>query len=59
MKVYSRDTCKNNLDKLRCALQGKNWDFELNPYKYNIDAMSERFQRVLGEAIDHFTPYTE
>ena len=44
MKVYSRDTHKNNLDKLRGALQGKNWDFELNPYKYNIDAMSERFQ---------------
>ena len=57
MKVYSRDTCKNNLDKLRGALQGTNWDFELNPYKYNIDAMTERFQRVLGEAIDHFTPY--
>ena len=59
MKVYSRDTCKNNLDKLRGALQGKNWDLELNPYKYNIDIMTERFQRVLDEAIDHFTPYRE
>ena len=59
MKVCSRDTCKNNLDKLRSALQGKNWDLELNPYKYNIDVMTERFQRVLGEAIDHFTPYRE
>ena len=59
MKVYSRDTCKNNLDQLRGALQRKNWDLELNPYRHNIDAMSEKFQRVLGEAIDHFTPYRE
>ena len=59
IKVYSRDTHKNNLDKLRGALQGKNWDLELNPYRHNIDAMSEKFQRVLGEAIDHFTPYRE
>ena len=59
MKVYSRDTRKNNLHKLRGALQGKNWDLELNPYRHNIDAMSEKFQRVLGEAIDHFTPYKE
>ena len=40
MKVYSRDTRKNNLDKLRGALQGKNWDFELNSYKYSIDVMT-------------------
>ena len=59
MKVYSRDTHKNNLDQLRGALQRKNWDLELNPYRHNIDAMSEKFQRVLGEAIDHFTPYRE
>ena len=59
MKVYSRDTRKNNLDKLRGALQGKNWDLELNPYRHNTDAMSEKFLRVLGEAIDHFTPYRE
>ena len=59
LKIYSRDTRKNNLDKLRGALQCKNWDLELNPYKSNIDVMTERFNRVLGEAIDHFTPYRE
>ena len=59
MKIFSRDTHKNNLDKLRVALQCKNWDLELNPYKNNIDFMTERFQRVLGEAIDHFMPYRE
>ena len=47
------------MTKLRGALQGVNWDLELNPYKHNIDVMSERFQRVLGEAIDHFTSYSE
>ena len=59
MKIYSRDTHKNNLDKLKGALQSKNWDLELNPYKNNFDVMMERFQRILGEAIDHFTPYRE
>ena len=41
------------------ALQSKNWDLELKQYKNNIDVMTERFQRILGEAIDHFTPYRE
>ena len=46
MKVYSRDTRKNNLDQLRGALQRKNWDVELNSYRHNIDAMSEKFQSI-------------
>ena len=58
-KVLSRDTRKNNIDKLKKDLQSKNWDLELNPYKNSLDAMTERFQHILGEAIDHFTPYRE
>ena len=59
MKVFSRDTRKNNIEKLKMDLQCKNWDLELKQYKNNLDVMTERFQRILGEAIDHFTPYRE
>ena len=59
LKIYSRDIRKNNIEKLKIALQNKNWELELNPYRNNLDIMTEKFQRVLGEAIDHFTPYKE
>ena len=59
VKIYSRDTRKNNLAKLSEALGNINWDVELDPYKNNIDVMTERFQRLLGENVNHFTPYRE
>ena len=52
MKVFSRDTRKNNIEKLKLDLQGKNWDLELKQYTSNLDGMTERFQCILGEAID-------
>ena len=44
IKVFSRDTRKNNIDKLKTALQSKKWDLELMQYKNNINVMTERFQ---------------
>ena len=59
VKIYSRDTRKQNLTKLREALENINWDIELDPHRNNLDTMTEKFQRLLGENIDHFTPYRE
>ena len=44
---------------MKANLECKDWDLELNPYKNNLDVMTDRFQRILGEAMDHFTPYKE
>ena len=59
VKIYSRDTHKKSLEKLREALENINWDSQLKPYRKNIDVMTDRFQRLLGENVDHFTPYRE
>ena len=59
IKVFSRDTRKNYIEKLKTDLQNKNWDLELKQHNSNLDVMTERFQHTLGEAIDHFTPYKE
>ena len=59
VKIYSRDTRKHNLAKLREALGNTNWDVELDPYRNNIEVMTEKFQRLLGENVDHFPPYRE
>ena len=59
VKIYSRDTRKQNLEKLREALENINWDAQLKPHRKNLDIMTERFQRLLGENVDHFTPYRE
>ena len=44
---------------MREALENINWDSQLKPYRKNIDVMTDRFQRLLGENVDHFTPYRE
>ena len=59
IKVFSRDIRKNNIEKLKSNLQCKNWTVELKQYKNNVDVMTERFQCILGEAVDHFIPYRE
>ena len=59
VKIYSRDTCKHNLTKLWEALGNTDWDVKLDPYRNNIEVMTEKFQRLLGENVDHFTPYRE
>ena len=59
VKIYSRDSRKQSLEKLREALENINWDSQLKPYRKNIDVMTDRFQRLLGENVDHFTPYRE
>ena len=59
LKIFSRDIRKNNIEKLKSNLGDIDWYNELTPHKNNIDVMTEKFQRKLGEAIDHFTPYKE
>ena len=59
IKVFSRDTHKNNIEKLKTDLRSKNWDLELKQYNSNLEGMTERFQRILCEAIDHSTLYKE